>query len=159
MVEDAVRMTTERFPYAQSEIQYLSLPGVTHVSALAASQRVWMDWIADRFADHDVESDCNWSELVRARPDSAHPTDQKLVFRVCNGTLSCTWSMKLSTLIVRVPDLVASTLGRCDDNRLFFRGFFLNSCDAVNILQRVVDCSLKTSMELLPNIIHRYLLL
>ena len=76
VVEEAIRKTTERFPYAQSKIQYLSLPGVTHVSALAASQRVWMDWIADRFADHDVESDCNWSELARARPDSAHQTDQ-----------------------------------------------------------------------------------
>ena len=76
VVEDAVRKTTERFPYTQNKIQYLSLPKVTHVSALAASQRVWMDWIADRFADRDVESNCNWSELARARPDGAQQTDQ-----------------------------------------------------------------------------------
>ena len=76
VVEDAIRKTFERFPYTQSTIQYLSLPKVTHVAALAASQRVWMDWIADRFADHDVESKCNWSELPRARPDSARQTDQ-----------------------------------------------------------------------------------
>lgn len=76
VAEDAVRKTTERFPYTQSTIQYLSLPIVTHVSALAASQRVWMDWIADRFADHDLESNCSWSELAVARPDSAQQINQ-----------------------------------------------------------------------------------
>ena len=76
VVEDAVRKTMERFPPTQSTIQYVSLPNVTHVSALAASQHLWMDWIADRFAEHDVESTCNWSELVCARPDSAQQIDQ-----------------------------------------------------------------------------------
>jgi pimeloyl-ACP methyl ester carboxylesterase len=74
VVENAVKMTAERFPSAQ--IQYISLPKVTHVSALAASQHHWMDWIADRFAGREVESGRRWNELACARPHNAQQTDQ-----------------------------------------------------------------------------------
>ncbi|KAL2053772.1 hypothetical protein ABVK25_006077 [Lepraria finkii] len=73
VVENAVKKTAERFP---SAIQYVSLPNVTHVSALAASQHVWMDWIADRFAGREVESTCRWDELACARPHNAQQIDQ-----------------------------------------------------------------------------------
>lgn len=69
VVENAVKKTVDRFP--SSQIQYVSLPNVTHVSALAASQRLWMDWIADRFAGQVVESTCHWYELACARPHNA----------------------------------------------------------------------------------------
>ena len=72
VVENAVKKTAERFPSAQ--IQYVSLPNVTHVSALAASQHVWMDWIADRFARREVESTCRWDELACAH--NAQQIDQ-----------------------------------------------------------------------------------
>ncbi|KAG7008198.1 hypothetical protein G7Y79_00006g018180 [Physcia stellaris] len=46
-VKMAVEKTGSAFPDAMFECIWL--PGVTHAPALGASQRVWMDWIADRF--------------------------------------------------------------------------------------------------------------
>lgn len=74
VVENAVKKTVDLFP--SSQIQYVSLPNVTHVSALAASQRLWMDWIADRFAGQVVESTCHWYELACARPHNAQQNHQ-----------------------------------------------------------------------------------
>lgn len=48
VIENAVKSTAESFP--SSQIEFVLLPDVTHVSALPASQRVWMEWIGDRFA-------------------------------------------------------------------------------------------------------------
>ena len=72
VVENAVKRTTELFP--SSQIEYASLPNVTHVSALAASQRLWMDWIAQRFAGEVVEPTCR--ELACARPHGSQQSDQ-----------------------------------------------------------------------------------
>lgn len=66
VVENAVKRTADLFP--SSQIEYASLPNVTHVAALAASQRLWMDWIGDRFAGRAVESTCHSHELACARP-------------------------------------------------------------------------------------------
>ncbi|MCJ1240567.1 hypothetical protein MMC14_008571 [Varicellaria rhodocarpa] len=44
----AVERTMNRFP--ESQIEYVRLPGVSHSAALTASQPLWMDWIAERFA-------------------------------------------------------------------------------------------------------------
>ena len=74
VVENAVKRTADLFP--SSQIEYASLPNVTHVSALAASQRLWMDWIGDRFAGRVVESTCHSHELACARPDDSRQSDQ-----------------------------------------------------------------------------------
>lgn len=74
VVDNAVKKTADRFP--SSQIEYASLPNVTHVSALAASQRLWMDWIGDRFAGRVVESICHSHELACARPDHSRQSDQ-----------------------------------------------------------------------------------
>ena len=74
VVENAVKRTADLFPSAQ--IEYAALPNVTHVSALVASQRLWMDWIGDRFAGRVVESRCHSHELARARPDRCQQSDQ-----------------------------------------------------------------------------------
>lgn len=74
VVENAVKRTAELFP--SSQIEYASLPNVTHVSALAASQRLWMDWIGDRFAGQAVEPTCHSHELACARPHSSQQSDQ-----------------------------------------------------------------------------------
>lgn len=74
VVENAVKRTADLFP--SSQIEYASLPNVTHVAALAASQRLWMDWIGDRFAGRAVESTCHSHELACARPDSSQQSDQ-----------------------------------------------------------------------------------
>lgn len=74
VVDAAVKRTSDLFP--SSQIEYVSLPGVTHVSALAASQRLWMDWIAARFAGKDCDSTCKCYELASARPESSQQTAQ-----------------------------------------------------------------------------------
>ena len=42
--------------YPSSQLEYITLPGITHTPALFASQRLWLDWIAARFAGTTVES-------------------------------------------------------------------------------------------------------
>ena len=69
VVEKAVKRTADLFP--SSQIEYVCLPNVTHEPALVASQRVWMDWIGDRFAGKAVEPGCHSRELSCARPDSS----------------------------------------------------------------------------------------
>ena len=72
-VEKAVKRTAELFP--SSQIEFVVLPNVTHVSALPASQRLWMDWIGDRFAGRAVEAACRSYELPYARPDTSQQRD------------------------------------------------------------------------------------
>lgn len=74
VVENAVKRTADLFP--SSQIEYASLPNVTHVSALVASQRLWMDWIGDRFAGRVVEPTCHSHELACARPHGSQQSDQ-----------------------------------------------------------------------------------
>lgn len=73
-VERAVHKTAEMFPSAQ--LEFVTLPHVTHAPALPASQRRWMDWIADRFAGREVQPGVKRSELARARPDTAYQKEQ-----------------------------------------------------------------------------------
>ena len=74
VIEKVVKRTVNLFPSAQ--IEYATLPNVTHVSALPASQRLWMDWIGDRFARRAVESTYRSYELPRARPDHCQQGEQ-----------------------------------------------------------------------------------
>lgn len=73
VTETAVKRTAELFP--SSQIEYTALPDVTHVSALPASQWVWMDWIGDRFAGRAVEPRCKSYELPSARPAASQQRD------------------------------------------------------------------------------------
>lgn len=73
VVENAIKRTTDLFP--SSQIEYVSLPNVTHVSALPASQRVWMDWIGDRFTGREVKSAYRSYELACARPQASRLMD------------------------------------------------------------------------------------
>ena len=45
--------------FSDSKIEYWTLPGVTHVPALWATQRLWLDWIADRFDAVAIEPQCD----------------------------------------------------------------------------------------------------
>ena len=74
VIENAIKRTADLFP--SSQIEYVALPNVTHVTALPASQRLWMDWIGDRFAGRAVENGCRSYELQRARPDGARQGEQ-----------------------------------------------------------------------------------
>ena len=73
-VERAVQKMAEMFPLAQ--LEFVTLPNVTHAPALPASQRLWMDWIADRFEGREVQPGVKRSELARARPDTAYQKEQ-----------------------------------------------------------------------------------
>ncbi|KAI4170583.1 MAG: hypothetical protein LQ343_004815 [Gyalolechia ehrenbergii] len=64
----AVENTLESFP--SSSISYVTLPGITHDPALPASQRIWMDWIADRFAGRELSINDLPEKLTPARPIS-----------------------------------------------------------------------------------------
>ncbi|KAI9697560.1 MAG: hypothetical protein M1820_007759 [Bogoriella megaspora] len=61
-VQTAFEQTKASFP--QSEIELAILPGVTHAPALTAGQRLWMEWIADRFARKPFEKQASVSSIV-----------------------------------------------------------------------------------------------
>jgi pimeloyl-ACP methyl ester carboxylesterase len=67
---NAVNKTMELFP--SSQLEYVRLPGVSHVPALNAAQRLWMDWIAERFANVAPKPYCKGVELVSARPTTSY---------------------------------------------------------------------------------------
>lgn len=73
-VESSVQKTAELSP--TSQLEYVSLSHVTHLPALAGSQRLWMDWIRDRFAGVDVEHGFKRTQLTSARPGDAYHRQQ-----------------------------------------------------------------------------------
>ena len=66
----AVNTTAEAFP--ESQLEYVLLPNVSHVAAIQASQRLWMEWIADRFARREVPHKVQRTVLPRARPSASY---------------------------------------------------------------------------------------
>ena len=70
----AVDKTAKAFP--ESPLEYILIPNVTHVPALQASQRVWMEWIADRFAGREVKHQVQRSQLLGARPAASYQKEQ-----------------------------------------------------------------------------------
>lgn len=73
-VKTALAKTADLFPSAQ--LDSIWLPDVRHTAALGASQHVWMDWIADRFAGLEVPPGHRTSRLTSARPSTAYHKDQ-----------------------------------------------------------------------------------
>ena len=70
----AVNRTAEAFP--ESQLEYMLIPNMTHVAAIQASQRLWMEWIADRFARREVKHNVQRTELRRARPATSYHEEQ-----------------------------------------------------------------------------------
>ncbi|KAI4134154.1 MAG: hypothetical protein LQ341_006071 [Variospora aurantia] len=71
---EAVAKTVALFP--SSSLEYITLPDVTHAPALQASQSIWMDWIADRFAGKEVKSGFQRTTVVRPRPAQSYQVAQ-----------------------------------------------------------------------------------
>ncbi|KAI4259759.1 MAG: hypothetical protein L6R42_004404 [Xanthoria sp. 1 TBL-2021] len=67
---NAVANTAQDWP--ESRLEFIRLPGVSHVPALQAGQRVWMDWIADRFAGREVKQGVTTMTLKTARPGRSY---------------------------------------------------------------------------------------
>ena len=66
MTSSAVNRTCGFFP--DTQLQYMTYTGVNHVTVMFASQRVWLDWIAERFAGRRVAKGCHSSVFNSARP-------------------------------------------------------------------------------------------
>ncbi|KAI9715743.1 MAG: hypothetical protein M1812_005741 [Candelaria pacifica] len=71
--KDSVMKT---FQLDASQIEFVTIPSVTHVPALSASQRLWLEWIADRFAGRKIKMGLQQYELPTARPPGSYQTEQ-----------------------------------------------------------------------------------
>ncbi|KAI4121549.1 MAG: hypothetical protein LQ338_006304 [Usnochroma carphineum] len=70
----AAKKTVELHP--ASSIDTILLPHVTHAPALTAGQRIWMDWIADRFAGRVVHAGHRQSRIISARLGQSYLQEQ-----------------------------------------------------------------------------------
>lgn len=61
----AVNATCENYP--DSELEYATFKDVGHVPVMYAGQRVWLDWIADRFAGRNAAPPCTRRNYEPAR--------------------------------------------------------------------------------------------
>lgn len=69
--ERAVQQTSELFP--EVRLQYATFPGVDHVPTMFASERLWLEWIAARFAgEEEVKKGCQRSVFESARPSKSY---------------------------------------------------------------------------------------
>ena len=69
-----VKSTVQAFP--DSQLEYVLLPMVTHAPAIQASQRLWMEWIADRLNQRLVPHNVKLTILPRARPATSYHDKQ-----------------------------------------------------------------------------------
>ncbi|EME40913.1 hypothetical protein DOTSEDRAFT_74462 [Dothistroma septosporum NZE10] len=56
----------------QSDLEYLTFEGVDHVAVLYASQTIWLQWIADRFAGEKASPPCSMQKYHPARPVASY---------------------------------------------------------------------------------------
>jgi len=66
LTTEAVDKVCKDFP--ESQLEYVTLADVTHVPAVYASQRQWLAWIKDRFANKVAAQGCGRSRLASPRP-------------------------------------------------------------------------------------------
>jgi hypothetical protein len=62
----AIENTCNLFP--ESQVEYAVTEGAWHVPALFASQQIWLEWIADRFAGVHAGGGCSRRDLSSLRP-------------------------------------------------------------------------------------------
>ncbi|KAL9115450.1 MAG: hypothetical protein Q9227_000771 [Pyrenula ochraceoflavens] len=72
------------------KLEFVEIPGARHNPTLLAGQRVWVDWIADRFAGVQVESGYKQSKLDTAVPIEAYQSRQ-------------TWYLEQATQFYHTP--------------------------------------------------------
>ena len=73
VTNNAIDKTCGLFP--QSQLEYATFAGVTHVPVMYAAQRVWLKWIEDRFAGVPTPSECHRSNYSSARPYQDYQRD------------------------------------------------------------------------------------
>lgn len=85
---NAVDKTIKAFP--RSQLQYVTLPGITHVPAMYAAQRLWLDWIQDRFNGVSVPAGCKRqspSLESLARPIESYKSDANWIIKTADDPL------------------------------------------------------------------------
>lgn len=78
----AVDETCSRYP--DSQLEYVLLNGTDHVATLYAGQRIWLDWIADRFANRESKSGCSRTNYSSFRPQSAYQANGNYYLEYAN---------------------------------------------------------------------------
>ncbi|KAI9749235.1 MAG: hypothetical protein M4579_006951 [Chaenotheca gracillima] len=73
VVSAAVEKTCKLYP--QSAIEYKTYENITHVPVMYAAQRLWLDWIADRFARVPVDRHCHQTNYSSAKPYNQYLSD------------------------------------------------------------------------------------
>ncbi|KAI9845502.1 MAG: hypothetical protein M1837_004841 [Sclerophora amabilis] len=61
--------------YSESQLEYVTFAGVTHVPVMYAAQRTWLRWIEDRFAGCAAPQGCHRSNFTSARPYQHYQAD------------------------------------------------------------------------------------
>ena len=84
----AVEKTITAFPHSQ--IHFVTLPGITHVPTMFASQRLWLEWIQDRFDGVPVEDGyikevCKVESL--ARPISSYQSEVNWIVKTADSPI------------------------------------------------------------------------
>lgn len=84
----AVDKTINAFPHSQ--LHFVTLPGITHVPTMFASQRLWLQWIQDRFDGVPVQASCikevcNVESL--ARPISSYQSEVNWVIKTADSPI------------------------------------------------------------------------
>lgn len=64
--DPVVKQTWEKYP--ESPLGYYIFEGSQHVPTLFAVQKIWLDWVADRFNSKDVPQGCQNTTITLARP-------------------------------------------------------------------------------------------
>lgn len=66
LTTNAVDQTCALYP--QSQLEYATFANVSHVPVMYAAQRLWLQWIEDRFAGAPAPRECRRSDYESARP-------------------------------------------------------------------------------------------
>ena len=88
MTTSAIDKTIKAFPHSQ--FQFVTLPGITHDPAMFAAQRLWLDWIRDRFDGVPVQAGyekqpCSVESL--ARPVESYQSDANWVIKTVDNPI------------------------------------------------------------------------
>ena len=80
----AAEKTAQAFP--DSRIQLATFPGVTHDPVLFASQRIWLDWIAERFNGVEVKRGCERIHIPepKHKPLATYQTEMNWTVRAAS---------------------------------------------------------------------------
>ncbi|KAL9016470.1 MAG: hypothetical protein Q9185_006187 [Variospora sp. 1 TL-2023] len=62
--------------YPGSRLRYATFQGATHVPVMFASQRLWLDWIGERFEGREIDEGCRTDQYSSARPLEYYQAEQ-----------------------------------------------------------------------------------